>query len=105
MKLMKLTAAAVVGGLAANALLKGARARTDASPARSAGLNDGARATSRRWAASPSESPNEGERLMASRPDNALAGIGSEALDPLRSNSREGSTARSTGLSDFSRGA
>ncbi len=118
MKLMRLTLAAAAGGMAANYLLKKARASSGAAGGEDASSwPDGAHATSDSStstassggaggsSASAFESPNAAERLRASRPANSLAGSGGASLDPLRSNARDGEYARSTGLSDFARGA
>jgi hypothetical protein len=109
MKLMKMGLAAVAGGMAVNYLLK-----------KTASADGAARADEGTGARSPSvalgpvasgsgpgafDSPNEAERMLASRPANSLVGSGAESLDPLRSNARDGELARSTGLSDFARGA
>src|SRR4051812_45733428 len=124
MKLMKMTLFAVAGGLAANYLLKkngssaGGRQQwsgasedgVDASSASLSSASGGSGARSQRLSSrSPTamgaESPNAAERLLAARPDDSLAGSRGGSLDPLRSNSRDGEFATSTGLSDFARGA
>jgi len=125
MKLMKMTLFAVAGGLAANYLLKktgssaGGRASSGASDggagassaslgSASGGSGSGARSqrlSARSPVATGAESPNAAERLLAARPDDSLASAGGGSLDPLRSSSRDGEFATSTGLSDFSRGA
>ena len=131
MRLMKLTLAAVAGGVAANYLLNKARTSGAGQGGDDSTGSDGAGASSARssssgssasgqrglgsstWMPSDSgsgsgsdlDSLNEGERLRAARPANSLAGSGGQSLDPLQSNARDGEYATSTGLADFSRGA
>lgn len=117
MKLMRLTLAAAAGGIAANYLLNKNRASGSAARAKDASswpdgaqtASDSSTSSASGRAESPSaassDSPNAAERIRASRPANSLAGSGGESLDPLRSNARDGEYARSTGLSDFARGA
>jgi hypothetical protein len=102
MKLIKLSLAALAGGVAANYLLRKGGAANAAGR-----FEEGSTASPDGQAASgpQADSPNQAERMLAARPANSLVGSGAESLDPLRSNARDGELARSTGLSDFARGA
>jgi hypothetical protein len=104
MKLIKLSLALALGGVAVNYLLK----KPGAASGKNAQANgaNGAEANDRvDRGASVGNSPNAAERLQSRRPANSLAGSGGFDVDLLGSNAADGEYPRSTGLADFSRGA
>jgi hypothetical protein len=107
MKLIKLSIAAAVGGLLANALLKsrpeGAAGQDDSAPSGASDSN-ATQGFSSGQAGTGSDSPNAGERLAMGQAAGALADPDSE-LGLGSPNADEQEPVRSPGLSNYSLGA